>query len=72
METPKEELTSAWHLNPVYTVPLASPTAVIIRNKLHDRPQLLSPRTVHVQSGLTQKAVILNTWSMGLDVLAVQ
>jgi len=59
-------------MNPVYTVPLASLTAVTIQNRLHDSLKLLSLRTVHVQSGLMQKAVILNTCSIGLTVSAVQ
>jgi hypothetical protein len=59
-------------MNPVYTVPLSTPTAVIIRNKLHDSLTLPSLRPVHVQSGLKQKAVILNTCYIDLKVLAVQ
>jgi len=37
-----KELTRIRQMNPVYTVPLASPTVVIIQNKLHDSQQLLS------------------------------
>jgi len=68
----KAELTRIRQMNPVYAAPLASPTAVIIRNKSHDRQKLLSLCPVHVQSGLMQKAAILNTCCIGLKVLAVQ
>jgi hypothetical protein len=69
---PKEELTRIRQMYPVYAVPLASPAAVIVLNKLHDSLKLLSLRTAHVQSGLKQKAVIFNTRRIGLKVSALQ